>query len=70
MKWALDDLRHIWGDATWKWFSFWYFRTTQLIMVCQHIHIIALVPVEMTMNYMDYTDDRGMYMFTDGQKQE
>jgi hypothetical protein len=22
----------------------------------------------MTMNYMDYTDDRGMYMFTVGQK--
>lgn len=22
----------------------------------------------MTMNYMDYTDDRGMYMFTLGQK--
>jgi hypothetical protein len=38
--------------------------------VCQHILIIAfvLVPVEMTMNYMDYTDDRGMYVFTDGQK--
>jgi hypothetical protein len=18
------NLRHIWGDATWKWFSFWY----------------------------------------------
>ena len=23
---------------------------------------------EMTMNYMDYTDDRGMYMFSNGQK--
>ena len=22
----------------------------------------------MTMNYMDYTDDNGMYMFTTGQK--
>jgi hypothetical protein len=22
----------------------------------------------MTMNYMDYTDDRGMYMFSEGQK--
>jgi hypothetical protein len=27
-------------------------------------------PVEMTMNYMDYTDDRGMYMFSNGQNQE
>jgi hypothetical protein len=26
--------------------------------------------VEMTMNYMDYTDDRGMYMFSNGQNQE
>jgi hypothetical protein len=25
-------------------------------------------PVEMSMNYMDYTDDRGMYMFSNGQK--
>jgi hypothetical protein len=25
-------------------------------------------PVEMTMNYMDYTDDRGMFMFSNGQK--
>jgi hypothetical protein len=24
----------------------------------------------MTMNYMDYTDDRGMYMFSNGQNQE
>jgi hypothetical protein len=27
-------------------------------------------PVEMTMNYMDYTDDRGMFMFSNGQNQE
>jgi hypothetical protein len=27
-------------------------------------------PVEMTMNYMDYTDDRGMFMFSNGKNQE
>jgi hypothetical protein len=35
-----------------------------------HYSTCTGTPVEMTMNYMDYTDDRGMYMFTDGQKQE
>jgi hypothetical protein len=31
---------------------------------------IVHATVEMTMNYMDYTDDRGMYMFSEGQKAE
>jgi hypothetical protein len=31
---------------------------------------IVHATVEMTMNYMDYTDDRGMYMFSEGQKTE
>jgi hypothetical protein len=33
-----------------------------------HYSTCTGTPVEMTMNYMDYTDDRGMYMFSNGQK--
>jgi hypothetical protein len=33
-----------------------------------HLSTCAGTPIEMTMNYMDYTDDRGMYMFSIGQK--
>lgn len=33
-----------------------------------HLSTCTGTPVEMTMNYMDYTDDRCMYMFTLGQK--
>jgi hypothetical protein len=42
------------------------------ILEFQHTHITVLVQeiLEMTMNYMDYTDDRGMYMFSNGQNQE
>jgi hypothetical protein len=42
------------------------------IMVFLHPHYSTCTgtPVEMTMNYMDYTDDRGMYMFSNGQNQE
>jgi len=32
-----------------------------------HLSTCTGTPVEMTMNYMDYTDDRCMYMFTGGQ---
>jgi hypothetical protein len=43
---ALDEpTSHLGRRYVWKWFSFWYSFTTQLIMVCQHIHIIALVLV-------------------------
>ena len=34
-----------------------------------HLSTCTGTPVEMTMNYMDYTDDACMYMFTNGQKQ-
>jgi hypothetical protein len=66
------NLRHIWGDAT---------CGSDLVSdtpthntanygapVYPHYSTCTGTPVEMTMNYMDYTDDRGMYMFSNGQK--
>ena len=66
------NLRHIWGDAT---------CGSDLVSdtpthndanygvpAYPHYSTCTGTPVEMTMNYMDYTDDRGMYMFTAGQK--
>jgi hypothetical protein len=66
------NLRHIWGDAT---------CGNDLVAdtpshntanygvpVYPHYSTCSGTPVEMTMNYMDYTDDRGMYMFSLGQK--
>lgn len=66
------NLRHIWGDAT---------CGTDLVgdtpthntanygcPAAGHLSTCAGTPVEMTMNYMDYTDDACMYMFSLGQK--
>ena len=66
------NLRHIWGDTT---------CGTDLVTdtpshntanygvpTYPHYSTCTGTPVEMTMNYMDYTDDRGMYMFSLGQK--
>lgn len=66
------NLRHIWGDAT---------CGSDLISdtpvhntsnggcpAYPHYSTCTGAPVEMTMNYMDYTDDACMYMFTQGQK--
>lgn len=66
------NLRHIWGDAT---------CGTDLVgdtpthntanYGCPgagHLSTCAGTPVEMTMNYMDYTDDACMYMFSLGQE--
>ena len=66
------NLRHIWGDAT---------CGSDLVAdtpthndanygvpTYPHLSTCSGNPVEMTMNYMDYTDDRGMYMFSLGQK--
>ncbi len=66
------NLRHIWGDAT---------CGNDLVSdtpVAQTSNFgVPAFPKystcsggnpEMTMNYMDYTDDRGMYMFSNGQK--
>ncbi|MGB8190570.1 MAG: zinc metalloprotease [Chitinophagaceae bacterium] len=66
------NLRHIWGDAT---------CGTDLVddtpqhntsnFGCPsypHLSTCTSAPVEMTMNYMDYTDDPCMFMFSNGQK--
>lgn len=66
------NLRHIWGDAT---------CGSDLVNdtpthntanygcpASGHRSTCSGTPVEMTMNYMDYTDDACMYMFSAGQK--
>lgn len=66
------NLRHIWGDAT---------CGSDLVSdtpthdganfgvpAYPKYSTCSGTPVEMTMNYMDYTDDNAMYMFTNGQK--
>lgn len=66
------NLRHIWGDAN---------CGNDLVNdtptanaenygcpAYPHKSTCAGTPVEMTMNYMDYTDDACMYMFSAGQK--
>jgi uncharacterized lipoprotein YajG len=66
------NLRHIWGDAT---------CGNDLVgdtpvhntanygcPAAGHKSTCSGQPVEMTMNYMDYTDDACMYMFTAGQE--
>jgi hypothetical protein len=65
------NLRHIWGDAT--------CGTDQVAdtpthntanygcPTYPHLSTCTGAPVEMTMNYMDYTDDACMYMFSAGQ---
>lgn len=66
------NLRHIWGDAT---------CGSDLVSdtpthntanygcpAAGHRSTCAGTPVEMTMNYMDYTNDACMYMFSAGQK--
>jgi hypothetical protein len=66
------NLRHIWGDAT--------CGTDQVADTpthntanygcpsAGHLSTCTGTPAEMWMNYMDYTDDACMYMFTTGQK--
>ena len=66
------NLRHIWGDAT--------CGNDQVADTpvhntsnggcppAGHLSTCTGTPVEMTMNYMDYTYDACMYMFTTGQK--
>ncbi len=66
------NLRHIWGDATCG--NDFVGDTPQHntynfgCPAASHRSTCSGSPIEMTMNYMDYTDDACMYMFTHGQK--
>jgi hypothetical protein len=66
------NLRHIWGDASCgnDLVSDTPVAKTSNFGVPVYPYVSTCLPAhsEMTMNYMDYTDDRGMYMFTLGQK--
>ncbi|MFE3868271.1 zinc metalloprotease [Flavobacterium sp. LS2P90] len=66
------NLRHIWGDATCGSDLVSDTPTHNAanygVLAYPHYSTCTGTPVEMTMNYMDYTDDRGMYMFSNGQK--
>ncbi len=66
------NLRHIWGDAT---CGSDLVNDTPLHNTANygcpasgHRSTCTGTPIEMTMNYMDYTDDACMYMFSLGQK--
>jgi hypothetical protein len=66
------NLRHIWGDAT---CGSDLVSDTPVhnaanggVPAVGHRSTCSGAPLEMYMNYMDYTDDRGMYMFSLGQK--
>lgn len=67
------NLRHIWGDATCGSDQVSDTPThNSSNFGCPsypHLSTCSGTPVEMTMNYMDYTDDACMYMFSQGQKQ-
>lgn len=66
------NLRHIWGDATCGSDLVSDTPTHNTanygVPAVGHKSTCSGTPLEMYMNYMDYTDDRGMYMFSNGQK--
>ncbi len=66
------NLRHIWGDATCGNDQVGDTPTHNTANygcpAAGHLSTCSGTPVEMTMNYMDYTDDACMYMFSAGQK--
>lgn len=66
------NLRHIWGDASCgnDLVADTPVAKTSNFGVPVYPYASTCLPAhnEMTMNYMDYTDDRGMFMFTNGQK--
>jgi hypothetical protein len=66
------NLRHIWGDAT---CGSDFVNDTPTHNTANygcptfpHFSTCTGAPIEMTMNYMDYSDDACMYMFSAGQK--
>jgi len=65
------NLRHIWGDATCGSDEVGDTPTHNApnygCPAFPHLSTCAGTPVEMTMNYMDYSDDACMYMFSLGQ---
>jgi hypothetical protein len=65
------NLRHIWGDATCGSDLVTDTPTHNApnsgVPAVGHRSTCAGTPLEMYMNYMDYTDDSGMYMFSSGQ---
>jgi hypothetical protein len=66
------NLRHIWGDATCGTDQVGDTPTHNTANYgcpgAGHLSTCSGTPEEMTMNYMDYTDDACMYMFSGGQK--
>jgi hypothetical protein len=66
------NLRHIWGDATCGSDQVGDTPTHNTANygcpTAGHRSTCAGTPLEMTMNYMDYTDDACMYMFSAGQR--
>ena len=71
------NLQHIWGDD-FGWCSTDDFVSDTPMQTMEHYGLpsfpsldscTSVAPGTMFMNYMDYTDDNGMFMFTAGQKQ-
>lgn len=66
------NLRHIWGDATCGNDGVGdtplHNTANYGCPAAGHRSTCTGTPIEMTMNYMDYTDDACMYMFSAGQK--
>ncbi|MFH4963577.1 zinc metalloprotease [Gaetbulibacter sp. M235] len=64
------NLRHIWGDGRCRQDDFVEDTPSSdgPNYGCPNYPTINCSTTDMTMNYMDYTDDACMYMFTDGQR--
>lgn len=64
------NLRHIWGDGRCRQDDFVLDTPSSdgPNYGCPSFPTVNCKTTDMTMNYMDYTDDACMYMFTDGQR--